>query len=65
MAKWEYKTVCIEATGFRGDEEDCDSLDSLLNDMGREGWELVTAIDSEQHYAQARKVYYTFKRMVG
>lgn len=46
---WEYKSVWAGQQGFRGDE--------TLNELGAQGWELVSATTTESHGHS-----YTFKR---
>lgn len=42
MMKWEYKTVQFEKKGFISSKLDIDELDTELNALGREGWELIS-----------------------
>jgi hypothetical protein len=46
MPKWEYKTIKIDAKGMLGGIVDTPQLDSLLNSLGREGWNLVSVFDT-------------------
>jgi len=62
MSGWEYRTVKLDATGFLGGKVDETELDRLLNDLGREGWDLVTAMDTNTGQGATRHVLYTFKR---
>ena len=41
--KWEYKTLDLGTRGFLGGKVDDSKLESLLNGLGTEEWELVTA----------------------
>ena len=63
-AKWEYKILKLEATGFLGGKLDSHELDSWMNDLGRKGWELVAAFDTNQSGGQSREVYTIFKRQL-
>lgn len=38
---WEYKTIKVDATGFAGGKFDQEKFEHLMNDLGRQGWELV------------------------
>jgi len=62
MDKWEYKTVQFEAKGFMGGILDLQSFQGELNDLGREGWELVTCFDTNMSQGQSRYVIAVFKR---
>lgn len=60
--KWEYKTIKIGATGFMGGKVDENELDTLMNTLGSQGWELTTAFDTNQAYGQTRDIVAIFKR---
>jgi hypothetical protein len=59
---WEYKTVKLETKGLLGGKVDEAQLDTMMNDLGREGWELAAALDTNQAYGQTRDVVAIFKR---
>lgn len=64
MKKFEYKTIKISAeSNFWGTKFDfnIDDIDSILNDYGREGWEMVSAQDIE-YAGSTWYFHYTFKR---
>jgi hypothetical protein len=60
--KWEYMTLKIETTGWTGGKFDEFDLDARLNELGRQGWELATAFDTNQIYGETRYMVFTFKR---
>ncbi|MBN1126101.1 MAG: DUF4177 domain-containing protein [Sedimentisphaerales bacterium] len=60
--KWEYKVLKLEATGFFGGKVDAEAFEGYMNNLGRNGWELVTAFDTNQSYGQTRDVVAVFKR---
>ena len=60
--KWEYKTVKIDAKGFAGGKFDQDKFEQLMNDVGRQEWELVNVFDTNQAYGSSRYIVATFKR---
>lgn len=62
--KWEYKTIKLAAKGFCGGKFDERQLDSYMNDLGREGWELVAGFDTNKNYGETRDVVVIFKRPV-
>lgn len=59
---WEYKTVKLAATGFLGGKFDERQLDVYMNQLGAEGWELVTGFDTNKSYGETRDVVVIFKR---
>jgi hypothetical protein len=59
---WEYKSVALAAHGFLGGKLDLVAFDALLNSLGRDGWELVNAFDTNQSHGATRDVVAVFKR---
>lgn len=59
---WEYKTLKLGATGFLGGKFDEKEFDSKMNKLGKDGWELVTAFDTNMSHGQTRDVVAVFKR---
>ena len=47
---------------FFGGKLDTEAFDTYLNELGREGWELVNAFDTNQSYGASRDVVAVFKR---
>lgn len=48
VTRWEYKTIPVKETGLFGENGlDTAALKSKLDALGREGWELVTGIDTQ------------------
>lgn len=64
MKKYEYKCEQMEAKGFMGGEIDTIHFNYGLNELGREGWELVgfTALNRGNGYT--KWVMCVFKREV-
>ena len=60
--KWEYQTLKLRATGLMGGKFDAAQLDRAMNDLGQQGWELVTAFDTNEAYGSTRDVVVLFKR---
>jgi hypothetical protein len=61
--KWEYRTIKLAATGFlMGGKIDEAKLDQMMNDLGAQGWELASAIDTNEAYGSTRDVVVIFKR---
>lgn len=59
---WEYKTVALAAHGFLGGKLDTGRFEQLLNQLGKEGWELVNVFDTNQYQGATRDVIAVFKR---
>lgn len=64
MKKFEYKTVEINPTGTWSSKFDIVEIDKILNDMGNQGWELVSMEDRNIGYGTTGCFYYTFKREI-
>lgn len=62
MKKYEYCTKLIDAKGVFGGKVSVDEFDRTLNDLGRDGWELVSITDSNQSYGSTRWIICVFKR---
>ena len=60
--KWEYKTVKLRAKGFLGGKVDDRQRDAMMNDLGRDRWELAAAFDTNEVYGGTRDVMVIFKR---
>lgn len=63
--QWEYETVKLGTKGFwLGGDLDVSKFTSMLNDLGRDRWELVSAFDTNQGHGATRDVVAVFKRPV-
>ena len=60
--KWEYKTIKLATTGFAGGKLDETKLEHFMNELGSQGWELVSAFDTNQAQGETRDVVVIFKR---
>ena len=59
---WEYRTIKVGTKGMWGGILDTSSFDALLNQLGSEGWELVTAFGTNLHNGASREAIAVFKR---
>ena len=62
MDKWEYKTIKLDTTTWIGTgniEEN--QLDQQMNDLGEQGWELVSALDTNSTGGVSKYVVTIFK----
>lgn len=65
MRKFEYMTIALGATGwFASGKIDFDHLTERLNELGREGWELVTAEDTTGVHGVTRDLALFLKREI-
>jgi len=62
MDTWEYKTITMKTEGAMGGLLDVEAWDARLNAMGRDGWELVSAFDTNQSYGSSRLAVAVFMR---
>jgi hypothetical protein len=61
--KWEYMTVLFKATGFwLGGKLDGEAFNSKLNELGADGWELVSVFDTNMLQRETRDVIAVLKR---
>ncbi len=59
--KWEYKTIKLSMTGFIVGKLDESKLDDHMNQLGKKGWELVSAL-STMGSGSTQDVVAIFKR---
>jgi len=64
MDRWQYQTVQFDMGGFLGGILDLDSFQATLNELGAEGWELVSCFDTNMSQGQSRFVIAVFKRKI-
>jgi len=57
MMMWEYKTVIFKTSSWTG-KMDVEEVDSKLNELGKENWELVISDGA----SLSKYLMYTFKR---
>jgi hypothetical protein len=61
--KWEYRTVMFDASGwFLGGKLDGQKFNDRLNQLGEEGWELVSVFDTNFTQGGTRDVVAVLKR---
>lgn len=64
MTKWEYRTVYFDMHSGFGSQPKLDHtlVDKKLNELGKEGWELVTAFGKDETEGWTKVVYCILKR---
>lgn len=62
MTRWEYQTVQLNVEGFFRPHVDEDSVDHQLDQLGAQGWELVTAFDLNRGHGRSVEIVAMLKR---
>lgn len=63
--KWEYRTVVFEVSGwFIGGKLDGQAFNNRLNQLGEQGWELVSVFDTNFTQGGTRDVIAVLKRPI-
>ena len=61
--KWEYKTIKLPTEGlWSAGALDESALDAAMNEIGDDGWELVSAFSTNKGFGESRDVVVMFKR---
>lgn len=65
--KWEYKVIKLDAAGPWINQGKVDEavLETEMNRLGSQGWELVSAFDTNRGGGSTRDVIAVFKRPAG
>ncbi len=64
MKKFEYKVLDAPAKGFFGGKINFQELAIKLNDLGKEGWELITGTDTVMYEGASRGLILIMKREI-
>lgn len=62
--KWEYQTVKPGVVGTWGVSFDTDETQNFTNDLGAEGWELVSSFSVNEAAGRSTEVIFIFKRPI-
>ena len=62
MENFEYKVVVYDTKGFWGGSVEPSQLEDRLNQLGRDGWELVSCTSTSQSYGSSKSIVFIFKR---
>lgn len=65
MEKYEYKTFVYSTKGFMGGLVYEGELQSQLNFLGNEGWELVSSVPTTEFLGASKSIVCFFKRKKG
>jgi hypothetical protein len=62
--KWEYKTVKLNTKGVLGGILDTQTFDIFLNELGSQGWELVSTFATSAGHGSTREAVAVLKRQI-
>jgi hypothetical protein len=63
MKKWEFLTIKLETSGWLvGGNFNETKLDEYMNILGEDGWELVSAFDTNKNQGASKDIVAIFKR---
>lgn len=62
MKRFEYRVLDVATGGFLGGKVDAQELTDTLNELGREGWEVVSAVDTDFYGGGSKSLTIILKR---
>ncbi|MBU6401833.1 MAG: DUF4177 domain-containing protein [Verrucomicrobia bacterium] len=62
MMTWEFKTCKVRTKGLLGGKFREEELDARLNELGQQGWELVSLFTTNRDQGATRDIVAVFKR---
>lgn len=63
MNNWNYKAIEFDPKkSFMGGKVDCQTIENRLNELGRQGWEVVSSFTTNEGYGNTKKIVYTLKK---
>lgn len=60
--KWQYKIRKFGAKGIMGAKFDAGEIETEINEMGRQNWELVSTFDTNRYQGQTQDILFVFKK---
>jgi hypothetical protein len=60
--RWEYRILKVAIGGFLGPQSDMDKLEAVLDQLGLDGWELVSVEDTSMQRGVSDDLLLFFKR---
>jgi hypothetical protein len=63
--RWEYFVMALSDTSWQGGMMDAADASAKLNALGNEGWELVSAMDTNWGHGASRQYVFVLKREKG
>ncbi len=62
--RWEYKVNAFDSKSFLSGKFKWEEFEHQLNQLGRDGWELVNTLDTNSYHGSSASVVALFKRAV-
>ncbi|MBR4503139.1 MAG: DUF4177 domain-containing protein [Clostridia bacterium] len=62
MEQFEYKVVTFDTKGFWGGNVEVRQIETQLNQLGIDGWEMVSCTSTNQSYGASKSIVCIFKR---
>lgn len=62
MKKYEYKVIKTTEEGFWDPKVDEKNVETEMNKLGAEGWELTSVIDTNNYQGKTKEIVLFFKR---
>ena len=62
--KWQYKMLKYEPGGWAGGKVDTDKLAERFNELGGDGWEMVSSFPTQNAEGLTREIICIFKQPV-
>ena len=62
QVQWEYRTVKVDVAGWLTPKLETHVFDAQLDELGREGWELVNVMDLNMGHGASFALVAVFKR---
>ena len=62
MDKYEYKVITYDTKGFWGGYVEIQKIEDQFNQLGNDGWEMVTSTSTNQSYGSSKSIVFVFKR---
>ncbi len=62
--KWEYQTVKLNVATVWGVKFDVDEVQNFANDLGAEGWELISSFSVNEAAGHSKEIIFIFKRPI-
>jgi hypothetical protein len=60
--RFEYKTIVTETKGFMAGKVSEEEFEASFNELGAQGWELVSSVASAEGYGTTKFIVSIFKR---
>jgi hypothetical protein len=64
MKSFEYKVMEVEARGFWNNKVKASDIEKMLNQLGADGWELVSTFDQNWYQGGTKNAVLILKRPV-